>query len=170
MRLISNLGNIKGREPEKENTPDHIDRAIILGYDVLVELKKEDLEDDIKMFWFLERGHRLWFSYDRMLFERMAERLSEFCIIKTRLIEHITSGPYNKLKVHQSWRTVSSGKGPAECLFLSPGYQLPDYGRAVIYLPEEAGPDEYDFVDLKSAYGICSNEIEGYKKLVEENR
>lgn len=170
MRLISNLGNIKGREPEKENTPDHIDRAISLGYDVLVELKKEDFNNK-KMLWYNERAHRLWFSYDPKIYESIHAWKGEFSIIKTRLVNYIMLKKEGEIVVHPDWRVVVSGTpSVGKHLFLSPGYQLPDYSNAVIYLPEEAGPDEYDFTDLKSAYGICSNEIEGYKKLVEENR
>ena len=38
MILISHRGNINGRIPDLENSPDYIDAAIKLGYDVEVDV------------------------------------------------------------------------------------------------------------------------------------
>jgi len=38
LKLIAHRGNIDGRQPVKENSPDYIDHAIHLGYDVEVDV------------------------------------------------------------------------------------------------------------------------------------
>ena len=38
MILISHRGNISGENPEKENHPEYIDKAISLGYDVEIDV------------------------------------------------------------------------------------------------------------------------------------
>jgi hypothetical protein len=69
MILISHRGNISGKITEKENHPNYIDEAIILGYDVEIDLwfingktylghNEPQYEVDDK--WFSERINRLW--------------------------------------------------------------------------------------------------------------
>lgn len=38
LKLIAHRGNLGGRQPERENSPDYIDHAIHLGYDVEVDV------------------------------------------------------------------------------------------------------------------------------------
>ena len=42
MKLISHRGNINGSEPENENNPSYVERAIQLGYDVEVDVRIKD--------------------------------------------------------------------------------------------------------------------------------
>ena len=42
MKLISHRGNINGENIELENTPDYIDEAISLGYDVEIDIWKDE--------------------------------------------------------------------------------------------------------------------------------
>lgn len=69
MIIISHRGNIDGREPEFENSPDFIDEAIKKGYDVEIDLRILDDElylghdfpqYKIDIFWLYERRNSLW--------------------------------------------------------------------------------------------------------------
>ena len=69
MKLISHRGNITGKTESWENEPTYIDKAILEGYDVEVDVwykdetlwlghDKPDYEVDFK--WFKERISKLW--------------------------------------------------------------------------------------------------------------
>tara|TARA_B110000858_G_C17720905_1_gene435196 strand:- start:71 stop:529 length:459 start_codon:yes stop_codon:yes gene_type:complete len=69
MKLISHRGNINGENIELENTPDYIDEAISLGYDVEIDIWKDEdgfyLGHDkptypINLEWLVERKNKLW--------------------------------------------------------------------------------------------------------------
>jgi hypothetical protein len=69
MILISHRGNINGKIPEAENTPEYIDDAIRLGYDVEIDIWMVDeifyLGHDkpqykIDISWVDDRSYRLW--------------------------------------------------------------------------------------------------------------
>jgi hypothetical protein len=67
MKIISHRGNLKGKNPERENSPSYIDEAIFCGYDVEVDVwlidKKYYLGHDAPQYevtadWLLKRP--LW--------------------------------------------------------------------------------------------------------------
>jgi hypothetical protein len=69
MKLISHRGNIDGKYTERENHPDYIDEAILLGYDVEVDLWSikgvlflgHDMPQfEITQAWINERHNKLW--------------------------------------------------------------------------------------------------------------
>jgi hypothetical protein len=69
MILISHRGNINGPIPEKENHPDYIDQAIVLGYDVEIDLWSiegvillghDKPQYGISQHWLNERHDKLW--------------------------------------------------------------------------------------------------------------
>jgi hypothetical protein len=69
MILISHRGNIEGKNPQLENNPDYIDKAISLGYDVEIDLWFIDgrtyLGHDVPQYevddeWFANRANKLW--------------------------------------------------------------------------------------------------------------
>ena len=69
MILISHRGNINGPNPQLENTPDYIDNALLLGYDVEIDIWKDEdgfyLGHDepiypIDLEWLVERRNNLW--------------------------------------------------------------------------------------------------------------
>ncbi len=69
MKLISHRGNINGENIELENTPDYIDKAISLGYEVEIDIWKDEdgfyLGHDeptypINLEWLVERKNKLW--------------------------------------------------------------------------------------------------------------
>ena len=77
MILISHRGNINGRIPERENTPDYIDEAIAKGYDVEIDLwaykviagpeydihlwlGHDQADTKVELKWLLDRRDSLW--------------------------------------------------------------------------------------------------------------
>jgi hypothetical protein len=69
MKLISHRGNLKGPNPDRENTIDYIQEALDLGYDVEIDvwisgasiyLGHDSPETKIHLAWLLERGDKLW--------------------------------------------------------------------------------------------------------------
>ena len=67
--FISHRGNLEGEWAERENSPDYIDRAIKLGYDVEVDLRSKDGElwlghdkpqYKVCISWLLGRRKNLW--------------------------------------------------------------------------------------------------------------
>jgi len=69
MILISHRGNIEGKNPERENHPDYVDEAIVLGYDVEIDLWSiegvlllghDEPQYGISQHWLNERRNKLW--------------------------------------------------------------------------------------------------------------
>jgi hypothetical protein len=69
MIFISHRGNIEGVQPDRENSPEYIDEAIISGYEVEVDIRWKDgelfLGHDKPQYptsleWLLERKEYLW--------------------------------------------------------------------------------------------------------------
>ena len=69
MILISHRGNINGRIPDLENSPDYIDAAIKLGYDVEVDLwwvvgriylGHDEPQYEVSDEWLGNRINKLW--------------------------------------------------------------------------------------------------------------
>ena len=69
MYLIAHRGNLTGRNPEKENHPEYIDKAISLGYDVEVDvwdvsgklvLGHDGPQYEINMGFLIDRETSLW--------------------------------------------------------------------------------------------------------------
>lgn len=68
MKLISHRGNINGVNPHYENTPEYIDKAINLGYDVEIDVWFTDklyLGHDFPEYvigesWLKDRSENLW--------------------------------------------------------------------------------------------------------------
>jgi len=90
MILISHRGNLEGEWAEKENSPDYIDRAIELGYDIEVDLCSKDgklwLGHDrpqykISIVWLLRRKKNLWIHVKDYgaLVRIMRTKLKFFC-------------------------------------------------------------------------------------------
>ncbi len=69
MILISHRGNINGKNPKLENTPDYIQKALNLGYDVEIDiwynsnflsLGHDKPTHAIEIQWIIERSNKLW--------------------------------------------------------------------------------------------------------------
>lgn len=69
MKIIAHRGNVEGPNDIKENSPDYIDNAISLGYDVEIDLRFQDHyfylghdkpEHKVSMLWLVKRKDNLW--------------------------------------------------------------------------------------------------------------
>jgi len=69
MKIVSHRGNLRGRIPERENTPAYIDAAIACGFEVEIDVRYmngelklgHDLpEITINSSWLLSRKNDLW--------------------------------------------------------------------------------------------------------------
>ena len=69
MKLIAHRGNIDGPNSIEENTPEYIDIAIQLGYDVEIDLRlknhkfylgHDESQYQVSMSWLVERKNNLW--------------------------------------------------------------------------------------------------------------
>lgn len=69
MILISHRGNVDGKNPELENSPDYILRAVELGYDVEIDVRvkgdviylgHDDSEYVVSLGWLDNLSERLW--------------------------------------------------------------------------------------------------------------
>lgn len=68
-KIISHRGNISGPESARENSPDFIDEAIDLGFDVEVDVRRIDgklylghdgPDYEVNLVWLLQRVRNLW--------------------------------------------------------------------------------------------------------------
>jgi len=69
VKFIAHRGNLKGRIPERENSPDYIDEAIAAGFDVEVDVWKfddkyflghDEDQHEIDLMWLIDRCVNLW--------------------------------------------------------------------------------------------------------------
>ena len=88
MRIISHRGNIDGPIPEKENLPHYIDSAILLGFDVEIDvwwdqgvyLGHDGPEHKVSEEWLLDRRDRLWLHCKNLLAaDQLSGRFQCFC-------------------------------------------------------------------------------------------
>jgi hypothetical protein len=150
MKLISHRGNINGAEPENENNPSYIEKAIQLGYDVEIDIRikegklflgHDEPKYQLDIDW-LEKYHRkLW------LHCKDIEVIEKFNILDP-------NGSNLNYFWHESDTMTLTSRG---YIWAYPGKQ-PIKGSVAV-LPELND----DNVDL--AYGICSDYIEKYKNI-----
>lgn len=157
MRLISHRGNINGREPEKENTWEHIHNAINKGYDVEIDV------------WLID--NHLYLSHDKPdpdkldtydLFTAEAMHYEDQLWIHCKNIEALTffSGlGYNHFW-HQTDDYTLTGRG---YIWAYPGSVPADTydNKTIAVMPE----DHYTTKGVRGLryYGVCSDYIERYR-------
>lgn len=87
MILISHRGNIDGKFTDRENHPDYIDEAILLGYDVEVDIWSIDgvlflghdmPQYEIQQDWLLKRYDKLWIHCKNTLVIDWIRTIKEF--------------------------------------------------------------------------------------------
>lgn len=91
MILISHRGNLSGKQVYLENSPEYIDEAISLGFDVEIDIRLFDnnlyLGHDYPQYivtkdWLLERTNKLWIhckNYESIsYFNHLSERFNYF--------------------------------------------------------------------------------------------
>lgn len=144
MILIAHRGNFNGREPMKENSPEHISRALNFGFNVEIDVWKTDSG--------LFLGHD---KPDYQTNERFLNNPNFF--IHCKNIEALIHFKNLNLNCEYFWHendsyTLTSKNN----IWVYPGKKLIDGSIAVM--------PEIDFDgDLNLCYGICSDIILKYK-------
>ena len=145
--LISHRGNFEGPIPKLENTPEYIDNAISLGYQVEIDVWSIDgvlfLGHDkpisgVTQEWLNKRAHLLWVHCKNI--EAMVA-LNEFP--NQHLLNYFW---------HQEDDITLTSKG---YIWAYPGKQ--PIKNSIAVMPE------LNKDDLTKAIGICSDYIEDYK-------
>ena len=150
MKLISHRGNINGENPQLENTPDYIDKALLLGYDVEIDIWKDEdgfyLGHDeptypVELDWLVERSLKLWVHCkDLKTIEELKRLEYENGINSIHYFFHNTDDT----------TITSQGK-----LWVYPGNQPIVHSIAVM--------PEINNDNLDDCIGICSDYINDYK-------
>jgi hypothetical protein len=152
MRYIAHRGNIYGKNIYEENSPSYINKAINLGYDVEIDVWSIDNE--------------LFLGHDSPLY-----KVKYSFFVNPKIWTHCKNSQAllffsqnNNTSLNFFWHekdeyTITS-KG---VVWAYPGSVLNSY--TVCVLPEDT--TNYTLKDIKNSYGICSDKIEKYKKLIE---
>ena len=165
MILISHRGNLNGKQPDNENHPDYILRAITAGYDVEIDV------------WFVDGKFKL--GHDEPIYDfpfKLLENNFQKLWIHCKNIEAIVAiGEFpneNLLNYffHQEDDITLTSKG---YIWAYPGKQPIKNSIAV---KPELNEDDFFLIkknntpnsklnkeDLTQAIGICSDYIEDYK-------
>lgn len=151
VKLISHRGNILGKEPDKENTPSQVDKALSLGYYCEIDvwyhqhefwLGHDGPEHRVDLQWLTDRNIGLFIhckdlvtiSYFKYLQEEMLVDLNYF--------------------FHQKDDCTITSRGD---IWVFPGKQPLKNSIAVL-------PEIHDD-DISQASGICSDYIKNYENI-----
>lgn len=144
MKLISHRGNINGKIESLENSPDYIDKAILKGYDVEIDvwynnifwLGHDNPQYKIEIDWLLNRQSKLWIhckNYEAIIF----------------------LNDYNH-NLNYFWHDIDNiTLTSKKYIWAYPGKQPIKNSIAVL-------PEIYND-DITQCIGICSDYIEKYK-------
>lgn len=152
MKLISHRGNINGKNPERENSPDYILEALQQGYEVEVDIWYTWKDVD-KFGWFT--GHdEPTYEFNMIEFVPYFDKMWFHC----KNLESLSR--INEWDTHYFWHqeddyTLTS-KG-----FIWTYPNKPLTNNSICVLPE----DNYPLWNF-SCYGICSDFIEKYRYLI----
>lgn len=150
MKYISHRGNIVSSNSSNENNPDYIKNALSLNYEVEIDLwcanNKLYLGHDEPQYsidYYFLCNNKIWChckNYEALLFCAKYTNIHFFW--------------------HEKDQYTITSKG---IVWAYPGSVLND--RTICVLPEQT--TNYTLNDIKNSYGICSDKIEEYKKLIE---
>jgi hypothetical protein len=146
MKLISHRGNISGKQPSLENTPDYIDNALELGYDV-----------EIDVWW---HNESFYLGHDEPTYKIETKYLQDH-----RLWCHAKNGEslYQMRQykdIHCFWHQEDDFTLTSEgFIWTFPKKSL--YCNSICVLPEHGYKG-----DLTKCYGICSDNIIDYKDII----
>jgi len=147
VRLISHRGNINGPLPERENSPNYIEEAISLGYDVEVDL------------WF--EGGSFYLGHDKPQYEIRFEWLEQWYYRLWVHCKNIHAVQYLKdfNYIHYFWHQEDDiALTSFNFLWTYPGKEL--WGSSICVLPELNNEEIPNNI-----HGICSDFIKKYKKI-----
>jgi hypothetical protein len=147
MKLISHRGNTNGKMESWENEPTYIDLAIKKEFDVEVDI------------WYID--NQIWLGHDKpqygIDFKWIIDRISKLwihCKNIEALIYFKESGYLFNYFWHQTDDVTITAIG---YFWTYPGKKLTKNSIAVM-------PEICEFENIEIAFGICSDEIEKYKK------
>ena len=149
--LIAHRGNVSGPNPEMENNPLYIDRALEKGYDVEVDIRgsfytKFYLGHDEQQYmvspeWLFERAGKLWLhAKDIQALHSLTQQASNF----------------NVFWHQEDFYTITT-KG---FIWTYPGHTLTP--ESVCVMPERF-ESLYTTEQLNNCAGICTDFVEKYK-------
>jgi hypothetical protein len=147
--LIAHRGNLFGRVPERENTPEYLNEAIHLGYHVMVDAWYHE-----GCFWFGERKpiwkpHLDWLPY-----------ASNSVLLRARNPEALLAAAEQGLNVfwHQTDSYALTSWGD-----LLGFYGAPSSGNSFVYvIPERDQPVDDSYREELAGYegsGLCSDHV-----------
>ena len=149
MKLISHRGNINGKNPDKENSPNYILDTLQRGYDVEIDI------------WFINNSW--WLGHDEPSYELF---ISDFKNYFNKIWFHCKNlDALYKIVEYDSqyfWHqndnfTLTSTKH----IWTYPGNLLTTNSIAV--LPEQV---HYEPEELSICYGICTDFVTNYLNLI----
>jgi len=145
MILISHRGNINGKIVERENTPDYIDEAIALGYDVEIDLWSiegnlllghDEPQYGISQHWLNVRFNNVWVHCKNVEAMEWMNTIGNF-IYFWHQEDTMTLTSFNHIWAYP-------GKQPIK--------------NSIAVMPELYNDD------LTQCKGVCSDYIQNYKK------
>lgn len=154
MLFISHRGNISGKNEKRENSPEYINEAISLGFDVEVDIRittglqppgdiylgHDSLDYKVDLKWLIDRKKNLW------LHAKNKDALSWFS--KSSLGWNVFW--------HQSDEYTLTRRGN---IWVYPGSSLPQ--GSICVMPEMS---DYSNTALMKCGGICSDNIVYYRE------
>ena len=149
--LIAHRGNLTGPNPEMENNPLYIDRALEKGYDVEIDIRgsfytKFYLGHDEQQYmvspeWLFERVNNLWLhAKDIQALHSLTQQVSNFNVFW-----------------HQDDFYTVTTKG---FIWTYPGHTLTP--ESICVMPEKLD-GLYTEQQLRNCAGICTDFVEKYK-------
>jgi hypothetical protein len=147
MKLISHRGNLRGKNPLKENSPSYIAEALAKGYDVEIDVR------------YIEKEKSFYLGHDAATYIVDNEFLicdELWCHAKDIDTFHRLLRLQTNCFFHNVDDVVLTSRG---FLWTYPGKKLTD--KSICVLPESQSEEQ----DIKKCYGICSDFIERYKRL-----
>lgn len=150
MKLISHRGNIDRKNPELENNPVYIEKAILEGYEVEVDVWYFD------MYWWL--GHDTpQYRWEKGLFPKTYWCHCKNIAALNEFQANVEYPHHCKYFWHQNddYTLTSNGK-----IWTYPGKPLGQYNNSIAVLPETV-----ENWDISKAFGICSDNIKKYNHL-----
>jgi len=147
MILISHRGNIDGSVPNLENSPEHIKKAIDLGYDVEVDVWKKE--------------NQLFLGHDKpqyLIDETFLENASLWCHAKnSEALEHMLLNKKIHCFWHQSDKYTLTSMG---YVWIYPGEKTIPTG--ILVMPEKVGiiPNTQKNLEI---LGVCSDKISDWR-------
>jgi hypothetical protein len=150
MKLISHRGNIRGPIQELENSPEYIETALTLGFDVEIDVRIKD--------------SKLFLGHDEPQFELSIDFLEKYYLKlwlhckEIKVIEKFNELDPSGTNLHYFWHendaVTLTSKG---IIWAYPGKQ--PIVNSIAVLPE------INDDDVSKCYGVCSDFIMNYRSI-----